>query len=168
MNTAKALILCTLAAVGACNRDTESPQPAPGAPRVNVPVAAKKGPGAEELTAGMVEAANQGISQLPVKLKFDLRERPAIGQPLDIDVAVLPQIDAISGHVVVAGGDGLTVAPGANQLELPAIEAGQVYRQGIKVTPTVDGVLLLSLTVSLKHDDQTDSRTFSIPLIVER
>ena len=168
MNTARTLILCTAALFGACHRDTGTPPPPPSAPRVNVPVVAKKGPGAEELTAGMVEAASQGKSQLPVKLKFDLRERPAIGQPLDVDVAVLPQIDAVAGDIQVAGGDGLTVAAGANQLELPAMEAGQVYRQDIKVTPTGDGVLLLSLTVSLKHDDQTDSRTFSIPLIVER
>jgi len=36
------------------------------------------------------------------------------------------------------------------------------------VTPMADGVLLLSLTVSLKHDEMTESRAFSIPLIVER
>jgi len=36
------------------------------------------------------------------------------------------------------------------------------------VTPTVDGVLLLGLTVSLKHDEITESRGFSIPLIVDR
>jgi hypothetical protein len=36
------------------------------------------------------------------------------------------------------------------------------------VTATGDGVLLLGLTVSLKHDEMTDSRAFSIPLIVNR
>jgi hypothetical protein len=43
-----------------------------------------------------------------------------------------------------------------------------VYRQSVKVTPTADGVLLLGLTVSLKHDEMIESRAFSIPLIVER
>jgi hypothetical protein len=43
-----------------------------------------------------------------------------------------------------------------------------VYRQSIQVTPTADGVLLLSLAISLKHDELTESRVFSIPLIVER
>jgi hypothetical protein len=43
-----------------------------------------------------------------------------------------------------------------------------VYRQTVKVTPTVAGVLLLGLTISLKHDEQTESRAFSIPVIVER
>ena len=58
--------------------------------------------------------------------------------------------------------------PGANQFDLPAVEAGQVYRQTVKVTPSAEGVLLLNLTVSLKHDEMTDQRAFSIPLIVER
>ena len=82
--------------------------------------------------------------------------------------AVVPQIDASLGQIQVTGGDGLTVAPGPNPIDLPAMETGQVYRQGVKVTPTADGVLLLGLTVSLKHDEMTESRAFSIPLIVER
>lgn len=158
-------MLCTVA-VGACHRDSEAPPPPRPAPPVSAPVVPKQGPTAEELTAGMVEAASQGKSQLPVKLKFDLQHRPTLGQPLDVNIAVLPQIDASLGGIQVAGGDGLTLVPGANQVDLPAIEAGQVYRQSIKLTPTADGVLLLSLTVSLKHDDVTESRAFSIPLIV--
>jgi hypothetical protein len=51
---------------------------------------------------------------------------------------------------------------------LPVVQAGQVYRQSVQVTPTADGVLLLTLMVSLKHDDLAESRAFSIPLIVER
>jgi hypothetical protein len=62
----------------------------------------------------------------------------------------------------------LTVAPGANAIDLPAVEAGQVYRQSVTVTPAADGVLLLGVSVSLKHDEMTESRAFSIPLIVER
>jgi hypothetical protein len=164
------LTLCTLAAVlGACHRDSETPPPPKPAPHVNAaPVVAKKGPSAAELTVGMVEAASQGKSQLPVELKFDLKQRPALGQALDIDLAVMPQIDAGAGEIQVSGGDGLTVAPSTNQVDLAAVEAGQVYRQSVKVTPTADGVLLLNLTVSLKHDEINESRAFSIPLIVER
>jgi hypothetical protein len=165
MKTLRLLLLCTLAAVGACHRDSGAPPAPVSAPRVTPP-AVKKGPGADQLTAGMVEAASQGKSQLPVRLKFELPQRPTLGQPLDIDIAVMPQINASPAAIQVAGGDGLTLPPGANQLELPALEAGQVYRQNLKVTPTTDGVLVLNLTVSMKHDDLTETRAFSIPLIV--
>ena len=163
MNRARLLLLCTLAAAGACHRDSAPPPPPPS---VTVPVPVKQGPSAEMLTAGMVEAASQGKSQLPVKLKFELQERPTLGHLLAIDIAVLPQIDGKPAGIQVAGGDGLTLPPGANQLDLPALESGQVYRQNLKVTPTTDGVLVLNLTVSMKHDDLTETRAFSIPLIV--
>lgn len=163
-------MLCALVAASACHQDpgTQPPPTSTPKPHVSVAVIAKKGPSAAELTAGMVEAASQGKSQLPVELKFDLKQRPTPGQALDIDIALIPQIDAGAANIQVTGGDGLTVAPATNQIDLPAVEAGQVYRQSVKVTPSADGVLLLSLTVSLKHDEMTESRAFSIPLIVER
>jgi hypothetical protein len=161
-------MLCIVTAVIACHRDSGTQAlPAPK-PHVSVPVIAKKGPSAEELTAGMVEAASQGKSQAPVKLKFELQQRPTLGQALDINLAVLPQIDAGTADIQIAGGHGLALPSGPNQIDLPAVEAGQVYRQSIKVTPNVEGVLLLSLTILLKHDEMTESRMFSIPLIVDR
>jgi hypothetical protein len=160
-------MLCSALLAGACHRDSETPPPPRPAPQIHVPVV-KKGPTAEELTAGMVEAASQGKSRLAVQLKFELPQRPTLGQPLVVNIAVLPQIDAGSADVQVTGGDGLTLAPGANQMNLPVVEAGQVYRESFTVTPNAEGVLLLSLTVSFKHDDVTETRAFSLPLIVER
>jgi hypothetical protein len=168
MKTARVLMLCAVAAVSGCHRDSESPPPPKPAPRVSVAVPVKKGPTAAEQTAGMVQAAASGKSQLPVELKFDLQQRPTLGQPLDVDLAILPQIDAGGAAIQVTGGDGLTVAQGANQIDLPAVEAGAVYRHSVKVTPATDGVLVLGLTVLLKHDDLTESRAFSVPLIVDR
>jgi hypothetical protein len=168
MKTVRVLTLCALAALGACHQDSGTSNQPKAAPRAKLPLPVKKGPSAEELTAGMVEAASQGKSQLAVRLKFELKERPVIGQPLDVDVALMPQIDAGAAAIQVTGGDGLTVAAAAKQVDLPAVEAGQVYRQTVTVTPATDGVLLLGLTISLKHDEMTDSRAFSIPLIVDR
>jgi hypothetical protein len=167
MKTARVLILCTVAAASACHGDSGTPAPPTAKPHISVAVPVKNGPTAGELTAGMVEAASQGKSQLPVDLKFDLQQRPALGQPLDVNIAVVPQIDAGAAQIDVAG-DGFTVAPGTNPINLPTVAAGEVYRQTVKVTPTVAGVLLLGLTISLKHDELTESRAFSIPVIVER
>ena len=165
--TARVLLACAVAVLSACHRDSDpEPQAAP-APRVTAPVAVRKGPSAAELTAGMVEAASQGKSQLPVDLKFDLSRRPAVGQAVDINIAVIPQIDANGANIQVVGGDGLTVAAGANQFDLPLVDSGQVYRESFKVSPAAVGVLVLNFTISLKHDEMTESRGISVPLIVE-
>jgi hypothetical protein len=168
MKTARVLVPCTVLLIGACHRDSGTPPPtAAPAPHIQVPVA-KKGPTAAEQTSGMVEAPSQGKSNVAVQLKFDLQRRPTVGQPLEINVAVIPQIDADPAELQVTGGEGLTVAPGAAHFDLAAVESGQVYRQSLTVTPGTEGVLVLGLTVSLKHDDTTDTHAFSIPLIVER
>jgi hypothetical protein len=167
MKTARVLTLCFVAAASACHGDSGTSSPPTDKPHVSVALPVKKGPSAGELTAGMVEATSQGKSQLPVDLKFDLQQRPALGQPLDVNIAVVPQIDAGAAQIQVAG-DGFTLAPGTNPIDLPTVAAGEVYRQTVKVTPTAAGVLLLGLTISLKHDEMTESRSFSIPVIVER
>jgi hypothetical protein len=164
------LLLCAVAALSACNQDSASPAASNVVAHANpkAPLAAKSGPSAAEQTAGMVQAANQGKSQLPVELKFDLGGRPKVGQLLEINLALIPQIAGSPASIQVSDAEGLTVAPGTNQLDIPTAEAGEVYRQTVKVTPNAEGVLLVSVTVSLKHDEVTDQRAFSIPVIAER
>jgi hypothetical protein len=162
----RVLWLCAVVALAACHRQPSSAPQAKPAPQVRVPVPAQHGPTPAELTAGMVEAASQGKSQAPVALKFDLLQRPTVGQPLEIALAIEPQVSADSAIINVSGSDSLQLAVGERQIEIPSIEASQVYRHSIKVTPTADGVLLLNVTVGLKHDQIADSRAFTVPIIV--
>jgi hypothetical protein len=164
------LLLCAVAALSACSRDSSSTSADNAATHAKpkTPSSARPGPTAAEQTAGMVQAATQGKSQLPVELKFDLGARPKVGQVLEINLALIAQIPANSITLQANGADDLTVAPEAGQFEIPAEEAGGVYRQTLKVTPNAEGVSLVGVTVSLKHDDITEQRVFSIPIIAER
>jgi hypothetical protein len=166
MTNARILLLSAVAALCACHGD--SGQSAAGAPaaRKHAPAAPKKGPTPQELTAGMVEAVTQGKSQVPVALKFDISERPAVGKALEISIALLPRISADQTTIQVSAPDGLDVAPDQRQIDLASVDATQVYRHTVSVTPTADGVLLLGFTVTLNHSEITESRTFSIPIIV--
>jgi len=167
MMNPKVLALCAVAVLAACHRDANpAPQPKPAPPR-QAPVAkAQMATTPQQLTADMVEAASQGKSQAPVMLKFDLLQRPTVGQPLEIALALLPQIPANSATIDVAGSENLQVAAGDSQIVIASLDPAQVYRHRITATPTAEGVLFLSLKVSLKHDEMTDSRDFSVPLIV--
>jgi len=116
----------------------------------------------------MVQAAAIGKSQVPVELKFDVAERPKVGQPVEINLALIAQISASLATVQVSGADDVSVAAGGNQYEIPSAEAGEVYRHTLSVTPKAEGVVLLGVTVLLKHDELLDQRVFSIPIIAER
>jgi hypothetical protein len=168
MNNARFLVLYAVAALSACHGDSAAPLAGNPAPHVAAPVVVRKGPSAAQQTKGMVEAATQGKSTAQVELKFDLIQKPRIGQPSRIDIAVLPQIDASPVNIEILGTEGLQIASGVTPIEIPSVDAGEVYRQSIQVTPITDGVLLLALSVALKHDEITESRVFSIPLIVDR
>ena len=163
-----AWVLCAAAALSACHKD-DSAAPAT-APQVKpkAAVAQKLGPTAAEQTVGMVEAAAQGKSVAPVALKFELPQRPKVGQPMDINLAVISQVDASATTLQISGGDGITVSGGAAQFDIAATQAGDVVRQTVNVTPTDEGVLLVGVSVSFKHDEITDTKAFAIPIIADK
>jgi hypothetical protein len=163
-----AAALLAAAALAGCGQDAKTPVATPTAPHIKANLPVKKGPSAEELTTGMAAAPTLGKSSLPLDLKFELGDRPKIGQRLDINLALLPQVSGGPATVRAGGEAGIDAAPGENQFDLPELEAGEVYRQTLHVTPNTEGVLLVSITVTLKHDDIDDSRVFSVPVIVDR
>jgi hypothetical protein len=162
------IILLAIAASAGCHRESGTAPAVHAKPKTGIrsAVPSDHGPSAQELTAGMVEAVAQGKSQVPITLKFDLLERPVEGQPLEVAIALLPQIAARSAKVSVVASDGLKLEPGGEQFEVTGIEAAQVYRHSIKVTPAADGLSLLTLSVSLQQDLASDARTFSVPILV--
>jgi hypothetical protein len=167
-SNARVLLLCLLAVLSACQKDPGT-APTPTAQVKAKPKATvKPGPTAAELTTGMVEAAGQGKSQGPVDLKFELPQKPKVGQAMEINLALLPQIDAALATVQVAAADGFTVNGGEAPFEIPTIKAGEVYRHTVSILPTVDGVLVIGVTLQLKTDDNVETRAFSIPVIVDR
>jgi hypothetical protein len=170
MASAKVLLLCAVVVVAACNKDSSSAPPAHTVTQVKpkAPAAPRPGATAAEQTAGMVQAVAQGKSQVPVELKYDIAQRPKVGQPLDIDLALVAQIAASPASIQVTGADDVSIAPSPNQFDIPSEEAGEVYRETIHVTPNAEGVVLLGVTVVLKHDEIVDQRVFSIPIIAER
>jgi len=162
------IMLCALAAAAGCQRDSGGlASPRTAAHAAKKPVVEQRGPTPEELTAGMVEAATEGKSQAPITLKFDLLRRPVQGEPLEIAIALLPQEAADPLSVDVSGPEELKLGANDAQFEFAAVEAAQVYRHRITVTPTGEGVFLLTLSVSMKRDQLADTRVFSVPIIVE-
>jgi hypothetical protein len=166
MRYGRTLLPCAIALLSACHGDSSEAPVANPAHHLSAPAPVKRGPTPAELTVGMVEAVTVGKSTVPVGVKFELPERPIVGQSLDVIVAVMPQIAADPAVLVVTGSDGLQLAPGDGPIEIPSVEPTQVYRHSVKMTPSAEGVQLLSLSVSLKHDEIMETRTFAVPVIV--
>jgi hypothetical protein len=151
----------------ACGQDA-SPPPAGTVPKFKTPSPPRRGPSAEELTAGMAAAPTIGKSPMLADLKFELAQRPTLGQVLQINLALVPKLDGNEVTVKLSDSPGLDAAQDDTAFDVVGVMAGAVYRHTLHVTPTTEGVLLLNLTVSLNHDEVDESQAFSVPIIVDR
>ncbi len=158
--------MCSTVIVAACGGNSQPTDAGQQATAPAAPASAKKAPAADDQISRMVTAVGMVKSTVPVALKFGLGARPAVGAPLAIDIALLPQISADSAIIQVADADGLDTSAVGAGLPFDKLAAGGSYRRSISVTPTRAGVLLLDLTVNIKHDEITESRAFSVPIIV--
>jgi hypothetical protein len=115
----------------------------------------------------MVAAVSASKVGPPVEVKFDLRDLPQTGQPLDVDIAVLPDGPSISRvYAKFQGGESLPVVEGAELAEVEKPAAGAVIRHVVRVVPKADGIFALSATISVDLVNDSLTRTFSIPVIV--
>jgi hypothetical protein len=120
------------------------------------------------VSPNMVSAASGArTGPAAVQLKFELRERPDVAQPLDIDVVIVPAsatLDRLYGRVET--GDGLELAEGAQIAPTERPVEGIPIRHSIKVLPKRDGMFTVNAVVSMDAAGQSWSQTFSIPVIV--
>jgi hypothetical protein len=121
------------------------------------------------LARSMVSAATQtkpGSAPLPVQVKFALRARPDVAQPLDIDLQIVPSaanLDRIFGKV--EGDEGLELV-GSEELAVAEkpVENTPIDRS-IKVLPKKNGIYLVTASVSVDIGGQISTQTYRIPVI---
>jgi hypothetical protein len=122
---------------------------------------------ADELSRTMVSAvAANKPSTLPVQVKFELRDRPDVGQPVDVDLAIVPMsasVDRLSGKV--EGEDGLELLDGAQIAATDRPAEGVPIRHAVKVVARREGIFTVHAVVAVDAAGQTSTETYSMPLI---
>jgi hypothetical protein len=156
-----------LALSGCGGSSSASTQAAIQAKKKSATQAQQKAGSASSLPSDMVAAVSAGRAGPPVEVKFDLRDLPQAGQPLDVDIAVVPDSPSISRiYAKFQGGDDFSLVDGGELAQVDKPAAGSVIRHVVRVVPKRDGIFALSATVSVDLADDSLTRTFSIPVIV--
>jgi len=136
-------------------------------PAAAKPVTRKAVNAAAELSRNMVSAvAANKPSALPIQVKFELRERPQVGQPVDLELAIVPMsasVDSVSGKV--EGEEGLEVVEGAQIAPTDHPAEGTPIRQSVKVLPKQEGIFTVHALVTVEAGSDTSSETYAIPVI---
>jgi hypothetical protein len=115
----------------------------------------------------MVAAVSAGKGGPPVGLKFELRTTPEAGQPLDVDLVVVPDAPDI-GRILARfeGGDSLAVVDGGDLEAVDKPASGAIIRHLVRVLPKEDGIFTLNAAVTVDLPTESITRTFTIPVIV--
>ncbi len=154
--TAPALICGGIAACGSSGGSAPAGAAAPAAAQTH-----RAGEAADD----MVEAVGAGHDQ-SMDLKFALRERPAVGQPLHIAVRLTPRVDLDSVETHIRADEGIELRSGTAFPALDHPQRAVPVEQEIIAVPAHDGVYSIMVTATMTSPGASLSRSFAIPLIV--
>ncbi len=130
--------------------------------------AVRKGPvpvGDADMVAAFSATRSQSGQAGLVDLRFRLDQRPAVGQPVDIELALIPAVDLERLFARFQAAEGLQIVSGAEteHFEHPAV--GQPMKHKVTVIAKTDGIFYLTAVVLADSDKESVARTFALPLI---
>jgi hypothetical protein len=121
----------------------------------------------DQLSRDMVSAvASTKPSAVPVQVKFELRGRPDVGQPVDIDLAIVPMsgsVDRVSGKVEAE--DGLELVEGGDIAASDRPTEGVPIRHAVKVLPKREGIFTVRAALTVSSAGVASTESYSMPLI---
>jgi hypothetical protein len=156
-------LLAAAALTGGCGSGNTPAAAGAAAPPV-VHKAARPADGRSRNMVNAVPETKEGPN--PVQVKFQLRQRPDVSQPLDIDLVIVPvsgTVDRIAGKVEVE--DGMELIDGGEIAAADRPVEGVDIPHAVKVLPKRDGIFTLTAVLSVDAAGQTIRQSFSIPVI---
>jgi hypothetical protein len=155
--------IASLVLLGACGSDPEPQAAAASPPPPKKVAAAPAAPGDD--TASMAKAVGDGKPGAAVNIRYEFRGKPAVGAPLDLEIAFTPNAGVDAMEAKISGMDGITVT-GQLTPSFSQVEAGKPYRHTVSVLPDRAGVYYISVTVNTQIAGSSLARAFSIPFAV--
>jgi len=100
-----------------------------------------------------------------VDLRYDIKNTPQAGQPLDIELAFIANATFQSMQVKFGAMPGLTLSTDTGP-DMADVKAGQTFNQHVTATVSQAGIYYISVIVGTQSAEGALGRTFSIPLVV--
>jgi predicted small lipoprotein YifL len=119
----------------------------------------------DDPTAKMARAVTIGKSNVPVNLKYEILNKPIVGTPVEIELALIPTFGADSMTIGLAGSEGLTVSTDAAPT-IDVVKAAQVERIKFSVQAQEAAVYYVTVTATLYTAGTSSARAFAVPIIM--
>lgn len=142
-----------------CGPSEEASEAAP------VPQAAAPSRPVSDPLVRMANAVSETKTGAAVDLKYEILTKPAVGTPIEIEIALVPTADADTLIAAVGGMPGLTLSSEAIP-PAAAVKSGEPVRHKLTAVADGPGIYYVSVTVTTDVAGATQARTFSIPLLI--
>lgn len=130
------------------------------------PASARKQASDDGLRNLVSAVAAKKVASMPLQVKFVLKARPDVGQPLDVDLVIVPlsgSVDRLSGKI--EGTDGLSVEDGAQIASVDRPVEGTAIHHAIRVLPQREGIFTFNAVLTVDSAGQTLTESYGVPVI---
>ncbi|WP_157071743.1 hypothetical protein [Steroidobacter denitrificans] len=127
--------------------------------------ASRSDAGVDETTSRMARAVGAAKPGAAVDIRYEILNKPAVGVPVEMQIALVPSVGVDSLDAKIGGMDGITLA-GDLSVRFEQVEPGQSYRHTVSLLPDRTGIFYVTVTATTQIHGQDLARTFSIPFAV--
>lgn len=113
----------------------------------------------------MARGVGNGKPGAAVDLRYDLLERPEVGKPLQLQLALVPGPGVSGMEVTFSGMEGISLSGGLTAT-FAEVKAGEVYKHTLSVLPEHNGVFYVTASINAQVGGALAGRTYSIPFVV--
>lgn len=149
------LLLAVAGALAGCGFGSSDTATSVSGTPVRKPVAA------QSETVAAVSSSGKGI----VDMRFALSKRPKVGEPVEIEVSLVPAVTLERLFVKFQAIEGLQIVSGGQTEQLENAPGGVAIGHKVTVLPKQDGIFYITAVVVADSAKESVSRTFSIPLV---
>jgi hypothetical protein len=111
-------------------------------------------------------ASRRSPADAPVDVRYRLLTTPQVGQPVQIEVSLVPLVDAASVGFKLRPDDGVLVASNMRSFTVNAAKARMPQSQIVSVTPQREGRFYVNVDASVIVNGEMKSRVVIIPIQV--
>ena len=121
----------------------------------------------DDPTSDMVNAVSTADGKPPVYLKFRLVTAPQVGQPLELQIALIqePKLEIDTLKVSLQPREGLQLKS-ASPIDFGKPGVGETHLFPVTLVPQQTGVLSLGVTVLVDTERESLTRGYTVPVLV--